>query len=105
MVKVKLRDDVRAYENGISALEIAKSLGAGLFKAVCVCKINGEVQDLRTPVNEDCEIEFTGLSELMDNLMEYAERLLTTLHLAAFENHHLTLVFREEPVQRPVYDD
>ena len=58
MVNVKLRDDVRAYENGVSALEIARSLGAGLFKAVCVCKINGEVTDLRTPVNEDCEIEF-----------------------------------------------
>ncbi|MBQ6022765.1 MAG: threonine--tRNA ligase [Clostridia bacterium] len=58
MVNVKLRDDVRAYENGVLALEIARSLGAGLFKAVCVCKINGEVMDLRTPVNEDCEIEF-----------------------------------------------
>ena len=58
MVNVKLRDDVRQYENGIAALEIAKSLGAGLFKAVCVCRINGEVRDLRTPVNEDCEIEF-----------------------------------------------
>ncbi len=58
MVKVKLRDDVREYENGIPALEIAKSLGAGLFKAVCVCRINGEVKDLRTSVTEDCEIEF-----------------------------------------------
>ena len=58
MVNVKLRDDVRAYENGVLALEIARSLGAGLFKAVCVCKINGEVMDLRTPVNEDCKIEF-----------------------------------------------
>jgi len=58
MVKVKLRDDVREYESGISALEIAKSLGAGLFKAVCVCRINGEIKDLRTVVNEDCEIEF-----------------------------------------------
>ncbi|MBP0969954.1 MAG: barstar family protein [Oscillospiraceae bacterium] len=63
------------------------------------------LMDCLTEIREDCEIEFTGLSELMDNLMEYAERLLTTLHLAAFENHHLTLVFREEPVQRPVYDD
>ena len=58
MVKVKLRDDVREYESGITALEIAKSLGAGLFKAVCVCKIDGEVKDLRTPVEKDCEIEF-----------------------------------------------
>lgn len=58
MVKVKLRDDVREFESGISALEIAKSLGAGLFKAVCVCKIDGEVKDIRTAIDKDCEIEF-----------------------------------------------
>ena len=50
MVKVKLRDDVREFESGISALEIAQSIGAGLYKAVCVCKIDGEVKDLRTNV-------------------------------------------------------
>ncbi|MBR5410200.1 MAG: threonine--tRNA ligase [Clostridia bacterium] len=58
MVNVKLRDDVRQYESGVSALEIAKSLGAGLFKAVCVCKIDGEVKDLRTPIEKDCAVEF-----------------------------------------------
>ena len=58
MVKVKLREDFREYENGTSAMEIAKSLGAGLFKAVCVCKIDGEVKDLRTKIENDCEIEF-----------------------------------------------
>ncbi len=58
MVKVKLREDYREYENGTSAMEIAKSLGAGLFKAVCVCKIDGEVKDLRTKIEKDCEIEF-----------------------------------------------
>ncbi len=58
MVKVKLRDDYREFEAGVTAGEIAKSIGAGLYKAVCVCKINGEVKDLRTPVNEDCEVEF-----------------------------------------------
>ena len=58
MVKVKLRDDVREFESGITAMEIAKSIGAGLYKAVCVCKINGEEKDLRTPVTEDCDIEF-----------------------------------------------
>ncbi len=58
MVKVKLREDYREYENGTSAMEIAKSLGAGLFKAVCVCKIDGEVKDLRTKIENDCGIEF-----------------------------------------------
>jgi len=58
MVNVKLRDDVKQFENGISAAEIAKSIGAGLYKAVCVCKIDGEVKDLRTKIESDCEVEF-----------------------------------------------
>ena len=58
MIKVKLRDDVKEFEAGITAMEIAKSLGAGLFKAVCVCTVDGELKDLRTEINNDCEIEF-----------------------------------------------
>ncbi len=58
MVNVKLRDDIKQFEAGISAGEIAKSIGAGLYKAVCVCKIDGEVKDLRTKINSDCEVEF-----------------------------------------------
>ncbi len=58
MVNVKLRDDVKQFEAGISAAEIAKSIGAGLYKAVCVCKIDGVVCDLRTKIEGDCEVEF-----------------------------------------------
>ncbi len=58
MIKVKLRDDIREFEAGVSAMDIAKTLGAGLFKAVCVCKIDGEVKDLRETLNADCELEF-----------------------------------------------
>ena len=39
MIKVELKGGVvNEYEAGISAAEIAKSLGAGLYKAVCACK-------------------------------------------------------------------
>ena len=58
MVNVKLRDDVKQFENGVTAAEIAKSIGAGLYKAVCVCKIDGAVCDLRTKIEQDCEVEF-----------------------------------------------
>ena len=58
MVNVKLRDDVKQFESGITAAEIAKSIGAGLYKAVCVCKIDGAVCDLRTKIESDCEVEF-----------------------------------------------
>lgn len=59
MANVTLKGGVvKEYENGTSAMEIAKSIGMGLYKAVCICKINGEYQDLRTPITGACELEF-----------------------------------------------
>ena len=57
MIKVKLRDDIREFEDGVSVMEIAKSLGAGLFKAACLAKVDGITCDLRTVLNKDCEVE------------------------------------------------
>lgn len=58
MINVTLKGGVvKEYENGTTAMEIAKSLGMGLYKAACVCKINGEVKDLRTALDSDCELE------------------------------------------------
>lgn len=57
MIKVTLKGGVvKEYEAGISVLEIAKDLGAGLYKAACAAKIGDKVVDLRTPVTEDCEL-------------------------------------------------
>ncbi len=58
MINVTLKGGtVKEYENGITAMEIAKELGMGLYKAACVAKIDGEVKDLRTPLNCDCELQ------------------------------------------------
>lgn len=58
MIQVKLKGDViKEYDSGITALEVAKSLGMGLYKAACVCKIDGVVCDLRTPLTADCSLE------------------------------------------------
>ncbi|MDO4380985.1 MAG: threonine--tRNA ligase [Clostridia bacterium] len=58
MINVTLKGGVvKEFENGTTVLEIAKSLGAGLYKATCGCKVNGTEKDLRTPLNEDCEVE------------------------------------------------
>ncbi|WP_312641601.1 threonine--tRNA ligase [Hydrogenoanaerobacterium sp.] len=57
MIKVMLKGGVvKEYEAGISAMEIAKDLGAGLYKAACAAKIGDQVVDLRTPITEDCEL-------------------------------------------------
>ena len=57
-INVNLRGEQKTFENGTPAFEIAKSIGMGLYKAACACKINGRVCDLRTPVESDCDLEF-----------------------------------------------
>ena len=57
MVKITLRDDVKEFESGISAYEVAKSISDGLARVACVCKIDGEVKDLRTAIDKDCTLE------------------------------------------------
>ena len=57
MVKIKLRDDVREYENGITPYQIAESISAGLARVACAAKIDGKGCDLRTPIENDCEVE------------------------------------------------
>ncbi len=58
MINVTLKGGVvKEFENGITAMEITKSLGMGLYKAACVCKVDGVVCDLRTALDKDCELE------------------------------------------------
>jgi len=58
MIKVTLKDGiVKEFENGISAADAAKSLGMELYKSACVCKVDGEVKDLRITLENDCALE------------------------------------------------
>lgn len=58
MIHVTLKDgNVKEFEAGVSVIDVAKSLGAGLAKAACAGRINNQVVDLRTPINEDCNLE------------------------------------------------
>ncbi len=57
MIQIKLKGDViREYEPGTTVADVAKSLGAGLFKAACAGKADGKVVDLRTPLTESCAL-------------------------------------------------
>lgn len=57
MIKVDLKGSEKEFESGVSVAEVAKSIGMGLYKSACVAKVNGEVCDLRTVLNEDCKVE------------------------------------------------
>ncbi|MBP3462694.1 MAG: TGS domain-containing protein, partial [Tyzzerella sp.] len=57
-MKVMLKDgSSMEFENGVSVLDVAKSISEGLARAACAAKVNGEVVDLRTELNGDCELE------------------------------------------------
>ena len=57
MIQVTLKGGVvKEYEAGITAADVAKDLGMGLYKAACGCKVNGKVCDLRTPLGDTFEV-------------------------------------------------
>ena len=57
MVKIDLKGQVKEFESGTTAAEVAKSIGMGLYKSACAAKIDGQVCDLRTPIERDCSLE------------------------------------------------
>lgn len=58
MIKLTLKDgSIREIEAAMPASEVVKGIGMGLYKASCCVKINGEVKDIRTVIDSDCEFE------------------------------------------------
>ena len=58
MINVTLPDGkVRQYENGVSALDIAKSISEGLARKVLAANINGEVWDATRPIQNDVSLK------------------------------------------------
>ncbi|HCI60191.1 MAG TPA: threonine--tRNA ligase [Ruminococcus sp.] len=58
MIKVELKGGVvKEFDSNITPAEIAKSIGAGLYKSVCCARVDGEVVDLRTELKGDCKLE------------------------------------------------
>ncbi len=64
MINVTLKGGVvKEFEAGTQVLDVAKNLGAGLYKAACLCRIDGEICDLRTALDKDCEVEILTFDE------------------------------------------
>ena len=54
---IRLKDgSEKEYGQPMSVLDIAKDISEGLARASCAVEINGEVKDLRTVVDSDCEM-------------------------------------------------
>ncbi len=58
MIKITFPDgSVREYEEGITALEIAKSISRRLAEEVLAAKVNNEIWDLTRPITEDATLK------------------------------------------------
>ena len=56
-MKITLKDgSIKEYAEAMSAYDIARDIIEGLARAACAVEINGEVKDLRTVVDSDCEM-------------------------------------------------
>lgn len=62
-MKVSFKNgSVREYDQPMSIIEIAKSLGGSTASDACVAKVNGEEADLRTVISDDCELEILNFN-------------------------------------------
>ncbi len=56
-MKITLKDgSVKEYSEAKSVYDIALDISEGLARAACCGKVNGKVVDLRTVLNDDCEL-------------------------------------------------
>ncbi len=64
MIRITLPDGaVREYEPGISAMDVARSIGEGLARKVLAAEVNGEVWDASRPINNDASLKLLTWGE------------------------------------------
>ncbi len=57
-IKISFPDNsTKEFEQGVTGLDIAKSISEGLAQAACAIKVNGKVQDLSLPISEDSKVQ------------------------------------------------
>jgi len=65
MIKVELKDGSKIeVEQGKTILEIAKHISEGLARNALAGKVDGEVKDLRTVVENDCKLEILTFDDI-----------------------------------------
>ena len=72
-MKIQLRDEVREFEEGVSVLDIAKSISEGLPRVAVCGKIGDELVDLEHKINSDCNLEIiTNKSEEYKEVLRHS---------------------------------
>lgn len=75
-MKITLKDgSSKEYKEAMSVIDIAADISEGLARMACAGEINGEVTDLRTIIDKDCELNILTAND--------AEGLRTMRHTAS----------------------
>ena len=57
-MKITLKDgSVKEYGQSMAVIDVARDLSEGLARVATCAKVDGEVKDLRTVLDKDCELE------------------------------------------------
>ncbi|NLZ80954.1 MAG: TGS domain-containing protein, partial [Clostridiales bacterium] len=79
-MKITLKDgSIKEYDKAMSVLEIATDISEGLGRMACAGEINGEVVDLRTIVDLECNLNILTIND-KEGLAAYRH---TTSHVLA----------------------
>src|SRR6478609_415888 len=64
MINITFPDGaVRQYEDGVTALDIAKSISEGLARKIIAANVNGKTIDATRPINEDAAIKLLSWND------------------------------------------
>lgn len=81
MIKITLKDGfIKEVESGISVIELAGQISEGLARVATAGKINGEVVDLRTKIENDANVEILTFENDIEGKKAYWH---TTSHIMA----------------------
>jgi len=93
-IKITLPDNsVKTFPEGVTAQEIADSIGSGLARAVVVAKIDGNLKDLNYKIFKDSSLElFTGdTPEGHDTLLHSTAHLMAQAVKVLYPNAKFTI--------------
>ena len=93
-IQITLPDNsVKKVPRGSTAQNIADLIGPGLARAVVVAKVNGDLKDLNTPINNDCDLQLlTGETpEGHDTLLHSTAHLMAQAVKELYPNAKVTI--------------
>ena len=69
-MKITLKDgSSKEYSESMSIIDIAKDISEGLARMACAATVNGKTVDLRTVIEEDCDLNILTFND--DSVSEF----------------------------------